>query len=166
MSFGVLALAAVASAVAMQPSRVGSSAMRSTPIMSSAPTPPAPAVDPCTLPGDPSLILSTNIDLGSEKVAFMQQCSKAIVAATGKPESYVAVCVNDKLDLIWGGEPTPCALGVLYSIGSIGKESNGKLMAQLSALLEPLGVPKDRIYVNFFDVPRENVGWNGATFAG
>jgi hypothetical protein len=41
------------------------------------------------LPGDPSLILVTNLDLGDKKLDIMKQCSKAISTATGKPESYI-----------------------------------------------------------------------------
>jgi hypothetical protein len=41
------------------------------------------------LPGDPSLLLVTNMDLGTNKLEIMKQCSKAISAATGKPESYI-----------------------------------------------------------------------------
>lgn len=51
--------------------------------------------DPCTLPGDPSLNLVTNINLGDKKLDFMKACSKAIQAATGKPEAYIAVSVTD-----------------------------------------------------------------------
>lgn len=121
--------------------------------------------DPCALPGDPSLVLHTNVKL-PDKPAFLKAASKAVVSATGKPESYVAVCVNDGADLIWGGSDAPAAIGCLYSIGAINKDNNGKLMRELGALLLEAGVPQDRTYVNFFDVPRENVGWNGATFAG
>lgn len=85
------------------------------------PNPPKnPSFDPATLPGDPSLILSTNVVIG-DKLAFMKSTSKLIASALSKPETYVAVCVNDGLDMIWAGESTPCALGVLYSIGQINK---------------------------------------------
>jgi len=50
---------------------------------------------PSTLPGDPSLNLVTNINLGDKKVEFMKACSKAIQKATGKPEAYIAVSVTD-----------------------------------------------------------------------
>jgi hypothetical protein len=43
----------------------------------------------CELPGDPSLILTTNVDLGEQKLAVMKLCSKAVADHTGKPESYV-----------------------------------------------------------------------------
>lgn len=46
------------------------------------------------LPGDPAVVLFTNVSLGDKKMEFMKSLSKAIVASTGKPESYIAVCVH------------------------------------------------------------------------
>ena len=37
------------------------------------------------------------------------------------------------------------------------QENNGAVTAAVSELLLVHGVPADRIYINFFDVPRENV---------
>jgi phenylpyruvate tautomerase len=54
----------------------------------------------------------------------------------------------------------------LYSIGSIAMESNGAIQSSVTDLLEPFGVDANRIYINFFDMPRANVGWNRKTFAG
>ena len=45
-------------------------------------------------------------------------------------------------------------------------ESNGKITAAVTDLLEPFGVTEARIYINFFDMPRANVGWSRRTFAG
>lgn len=112
----------------------------------------AACTDPRDLPGDPSLILNVNVAL-KDKKAFMKKASAAIVSALSKPETYVAVCVNDGLDIIWAGEDTPCALGCLYSIGSINQDNNGALTAAVCALLEEHGgIPSDRVYINFFDV--------------
>ncbi len=77
-----------------------------------------------------------------------------------------AVSIRDKEDMIFGGSDAPAALGCVYSLGSISLESNGSMMKSFAGLLEPFGVSADRMYVNFFDMPRENVGWNGRTFAG
>lgn len=60
----------------------------------------------------------------------------------------------------------PTALGCLYSIGAIAQESNGGIQNDVTDLLEVFGVKEDRIYINFFDVPRANVGWSRRTFAG
>jgi phenylpyruvate tautomerase len=64
------------------------------------------------------------------------------------------------------GSDDPCALGNIYLIGSVEMESNGKIHADVSNLLEEFGVKSDRMYINFFDMPRANVGWSGRTFAG
>ena len=56
---------------------------------------------PSSLPGDPSLNLVTNVDLGDKKLDFMKACSKAIEEATGKPEAYIGVSVSDKGECIY-----------------------------------------------------------------
>ena len=71
------------------------------------------AMDPCLLPGDPSLLLTTNTDLttvSKGKLGAMKAISKAISEVLGKPESYVCVAINQVEDMIWAGETTPCAL--------------------------------------------------------
>ena len=77
-----------------------------------------------------------------------------------------AVSINDNASVIFGGTDEPAALGNLYSIGSISKESNGKIQSSVTDLLEPFGISESRIYINFFDMPRANVGWSRRTFAG
>jgi phenylpyruvate tautomerase len=68
--------------------------------------------------------------------------------------------------MIFGGSDAPTALGCMYSIGAISQKSNGGITNDVTDLLEPFGVEEDRIYINFFDVPRANVGWSRCTFAG
>ncbi|GMH84535.1 hypothetical protein TrST_g1314 [Triparma strigata] len=120
----------------------------------------------CDSPGDPSMILNVSVDLGDKKVEVMKGISAAIAATTGKPESYVSVCVQDNASIIFGGEETNCALGCMYSIGAINQENNGKIQKAVSDLLAPFGVPDDKMYINYFDVARENCGWSSRTFAG
>jgi len=116
--------------------------------------------------GDPTLTLNTNVFMiGDEKREFLTEASKVVSAVLGKPESYVAICVNDDLAIMWGGSSDPAALGCLYSIGGITQANNGAITKQISALLTKFGIAPDRVYINFFDVPRENCGWNEQTFA-
>merc|ERR1719491_298272 len=74
------------------------------------------------LPGDPSLMLVTNVDLGEKKIDIMKKCSKVISKHTGKPEAYIGVSINDNASVLFGGTDDPCALGNMYSIGSIAIE--------------------------------------------
>ena len=77
-----------------------------------------------------------------------------------------AISITDNASMIFGGSDAPLALGCLYSIGSIAKESNGAITSSVTDALESFGITADRIYINFFDVPRANCGWNRQTFAG
>ena len=105
---------------------------------------------------DPSLVLNTNVVL-SDKKRFLKAASAAIAAAFSKPEQYVAVCVTDKLDLLFGGSDAPCAIGCVYSIGEINQKNNAALTAAIADLLFAYGgIHDDRIYLNFFDVPPAN----------
>jgi len=134
---------------------------------SDTPAPPAPARHPhCDLPGDPSLILTTNVDLGGDKGAILKELSALVAKSTGKPESYVAVCITDNASMVFGGSDAPLALGCVYSLGAINMENNGKIQSGVTDALEKYGVTEGRIYINFFDMPRDCVGWNRATFAG
>ena len=95
----------------------------------------------------------------------MKGCSTALTTGFGKPESYVAIAVFDKADIIWGGSDAPFASGTVNSLGAINKENNGAVTKAVSGLLADYNVPADRIYITFFDVPRENMGYNSKTFA-
>ncbi|VEU33890.1 unnamed protein product [Pseudo-nitzschia multistriata] len=118
------------------------------------------------LPGDPSLVLVTNLDLGTKKLDVMKKVSKAISETTGKPESYIGVSITDNASVIFGGSDKPCALGNLYSIGAISMENNGQMQSKITDILEEFGLKEDRMYINFWDMPRANVGWSRRTFAG
>lgn len=58
------------------------------------------------------------------------------------------MCVHDEAAVIWAGEETPCALGVVSSLGSINQANNAALTAAISELIEPFGVNADRMYLN------------------
>jgi hypothetical protein len=77
-----------------------------------------------------------------------------------------AICINDKADLIFAGTDAPAALGTLCAFGCINKETNGKITAAVTDLLEEFGLDETRIYINFFDFDPANMGWSRKTFAG
>ena len=52
------------------------------------------------------------------------------------------------------------------SLGAIGLENNKALSEDLCELLGEFGIKGTRIYIAFEDVPRENMGYDFATFAG
>ena len=118
--FAALLVASAASGLSL------SAAARPTATRRSAVRSAAAADDPLRLPGDPSLLLHTNVVLTPEqKASFMSAASKSIASCLGKPESYVAVCVVDGASLIFGGSDAPSAIGCVYSLGSINKAPPG-----------------------------------------
>ena len=64
-----------------------------------------------------------------------------------------------------GVSELPAAFLYLSSLGHINPETNAAVSKEIAHVLnEELGVPKDRYYINFYDSPRANTGYDGATF--
>ena len=54
---------------------------------------------------------------------------------------------------------------IIRSIGGLSGDVNRKLSQQVCNLLnESLGIPPNRVYLNFTDVGASHWGWNGSTF--
>ncbi len=112
----------------------------------------------------PLLRIETNIRLdASGSQALVAQASQAIAGGLGKPERYVMVTVRSDVPMLMAGTPDPAAFLELRSIGL----PDGKTEALSNTLCElieqAIGVPQDRVYINFADVPRNLWGWNGGT---
>ena len=113
----------------------------------------------------PLLRLETSVALPEDKrKALLASLSKAVAETIGKPEQYVMVTASQSA-MLMSGKPGDGAFVDLRSIGGLGGNVNQQLAQKVGGLLkESLGVPPDRIYLNFTDVPAGNWGWNGDTF--
>jgi phenylpyruvate tautomerase len=90
--------------------------------------------------------------------------SKAVAETIGKPEQYVLVTINPAVMLL-SGKPGNAAFADVRSIGGLSGDVNRLLAQRVCALLsDALGIPPDRVYLNFTDVKAANWGWNGSTF--
>ena len=111
------------------------------------------------------LVIETNISLDTANAqALVAQASQAVAGELGKPERYVMVTVQSGTPMLMAGTPEPTAFLDLRSIGlpDGGTEALSKALCQL--IEAEIGVPQDRVYINFADVPRAHWGWNGGTF--
>jgi phenylpyruvate tautomerase len=110
------------------------------------------------------LQLSENID--DEKKTTLLSCLSRIVSdSLGKPENYVMVILEQGSFLMLGSEGN-AAFADIRSIGSINSRTTLDLTQRLCRYLdELLGIPSNRVYINFTDIAAENWGWNGETFA-
>lgn len=113
----------------------------------------------------PLLKLETTVTLSEEKTkALLGSLSKTVAGIIGKPEQYMMVSINPSA--IWiSGKAGDAALVDIRSIGGLSGEVNRKLSQEVCQLLkDSLGIPPERIYLNFSDVEAGHWGWNSSTF--
>ena len=113
----------------------------------------------------PLLKLETTVVLSEDKrQALLGALSKTLAGSTGKPEQYVMITLGQAA-IAMAGKPGDAAFVDVRGIGGLTGEVNRKLARQVCDLLhEALGIPADRVYLNFTEVEAGNWGWNGSTF--
>jgi phenylpyruvate tautomerase len=112
----------------------------------------------------PLLKLETTVALSDEKKkALLASLSKIVAGTIGKPEQYVMVVISPAA-ILMSGKTGDATFVDIRSIGGLSDDVNRQLAQKICGLLkESLGVPLDRIYLNFTDVAAGNWGWNGST---
>lgn len=114
----------------------------------------------------PALTINTNVEKGSIPSSLNKDLTDLLSKILGKPEKYIAVHINPDQMLTFAGTSEPAALCSLVCIGKQGLEENkSHTAAIMDKLKTDLGIPMDRMYLNFYDPKRQDVGWNGTTFA-
>ena len=113
----------------------------------------------------PLLKLETTILLSEDKrQTLLASLSKTVAGTIGKPEQYVMVTIGQAA-IFMSSRPGDAAFVDLRSIGGLGGDVNKKLSQQVCKLLtDSLGIPPDRIHLNFAEIEASNWGWNGNTF--
>ena len=113
----------------------------------------------------PMISVKTNAEMDDQtREQLLAALSGLIADGIGKPETYV-MGVLETASLIMSGKPGDAAFVEIRSIGGLNREVNRSLSEKVCSLLEThLHVPWDRVYINFFDLSRENWGWNGKIF--
>ena len=96
--------------------------------------------------------------------ADLHEISKGVATALSKPESYVMLSLESSPNMLFAGSNEPCATLELKSIG-LAESALPDLSKQLCGLIQTqLGVPPERIYIEFTDLQRSWFGWNKSTF--
>ncbi len=113
----------------------------------------------------PMLKIQTNSPVsGENRKSLAALASSAVADMLGKPERYVMVSIEENPAMLFGGSDEPLAYLELKSIG-LPDSRTGEFSTRLAQLLEEqLGLPADRVYIEFADAPRSMWGWNGGTF--
>jgi phenylpyruvate tautomerase PptA (4-oxalocrotonate tautomerase family) len=110
----------------------------------------------------PYLNIVTNQDI-SDKTAFMKAASATVSKATGKPESYVMIAVEQKADMLFAGSDAPTAILDYRALG-LPADRQAFSDALCSLINSELGVDGGRVYISMTDSERQNWGWNHSTF--
>ena len=113
----------------------------------------------------PLLKLETTVVLSEDKrQALLASLSKTVAETIGKPQQYVMVAASQAA-MQMSGSPGDAAFVDVRSIGGLTGDVNRKLSQKVCQLLhDSLGIPPNRIYLNFTDVEASHWGWNGSTF--
>ncbi len=112
----------------------------------------------------PLLTIDTNQNFSDKQDALLQTASLTVAKLLGKPEQYVMVRLRYNSAMRFAGSDSPTALLELKSLGL--PEQNTTVYSQtLCKLIEKeLGIPSDRVYIEFSNPERHMWGWNESTF--
>jgi phenylpyruvate tautomerase PptA (4-oxalocrotonate tautomerase family) len=113
----------------------------------------------------PTLKIHTNATIDDQAWnALLSAASQRIAELLGKPENYVMVIAAPSAKMCFAGTQAPLAYLELKSLG-LPESRTAEFSAALCALLgEHLGVPAERIYIEFSAPARHLFGFNGGTF--
>ena len=108
----------------------------------------------------PYINISTSSKI-EDKKKLLEEISILISSLTNKSKRFVMAKLNDNCEMYFDGQE-PCCFLEIKSIGSLHPTDMAK---QLSDFLnEKLGIPIDKIYISFEDIPASMWAWNSRTF--
>tara|TARA_B100000886_G_C20381192_1_gene474004 strand:- start:881 stop:1219 length:339 start_codon:yes stop_codon:yes gene_type:complete len=108
----------------------------------------------------PYICVSTSVKV-DEKKKLLDELSILISSLTNKSRKFIMAKLDDNCEIYFGDQSTCCFLEI-KSIGSLNPSEMSKPIAIF--VNEKLGIPLDKIYIFFEDVPASMWAWNGRTF--
>ena len=108
----------------------------------------------------PYINVSTSAKV-KDKDKLLKEFSILISSLTNKSKRFVMAKIDDNCQMFFDDETLCCFLEI-KSIGSLNPSNMAKPISNF--VYEKMGVPIDRIYISFMDVPASLWAWNGKTF--
>ncbi len=113
----------------------------------------------------PMLLIRTNRDLTSDDRRDLLRSASALCAqALGKSEDYVMTTLECDRPMTFAGSDAPCAYLELKSLGLTAEQTPALSQTLCHFVEEKLGIPQERVYIEFSAPERPFWGWNGRTF--
>jgi len=97
----------------------------------------------------------------NDKGKLLEEISILISSLTNKSRGFVMAKIEDNCQMYFNDKTPACFLEI-KSIGSLNPSAMAKPVSDF--VYEKMGIPIDRIYISFQDVPASLWAWNGRTF--
>ena len=108
----------------------------------------------------PYINVYTSVKLNN-KEKLLEEIAILISSLTKKSKRFVMAKIDDNCQMYFEDETPSCFLEI-KSIGSLNPSEMAKPISDF--VCEKIGIPIDRIYISFEDVPASSWVWNGRTF--
>jgi len=108
----------------------------------------------------PYINVSTSAKV-NDKARLLEEISIFISSLTNKSRKFVMVKIDDNCQMYFDNEKPSCFLEI-KSIGSLNPSEMSKPISDF--VCKKMGIPIDRIFISFEDVPASLWAWNGKTF--
>ena len=108
----------------------------------------------------PFINVSTSVKVDDKK-KLLKEISILISSLTNKSKRFVMAKLDENFEMYFD-DSSPCCFIEIKSIGSLNPSEIAKPISNF--LHEKLGIPIDKIYISFEDVPASLWAWNGRTF--
>ena len=108
----------------------------------------------------PYINVSTSAKV-NDKGKLLEEITILISSLTNKSRSFIMAKIDDNCQMYFDGEPPSCCLEI-KSIGSLNPSEMAKPISDF--VYARMGIPIDRVYISFEDVPASLWAWNGRTF--
>jgi len=108
----------------------------------------------------PYINLSTSEKI-EDKKKLLEEISILVSSLTNKSKKFVMAKIDDNSKMYFEDE-SPCCFLEIKSIGSLNPSEMAMPISNF--LHEEMGIPIDKIYISFEDVPASTWAWNGRTF--
>ncbi|MDC3069494.1 phenylpyruvate tautomerase MIF-related protein [Prochlorococcus sp. AH-736-D21] len=108
----------------------------------------------------PYINISTSIKV-ADKRKLLEEISILVSTLTNKSKRFVMAKLEDNAEIYFEDDSYCCFLEI-KSIGSLKPSEIAKPISDF--VFEKMGIPIDKIYISFVDVPASMWAWNGGTF--
>ena len=105
-----------------------------------------------------SISISEKVD---NKKKLLEKITTLISSLTNKSKKFVMAKIDDNSEMYFEDE-SPCCFLEIKSIGALNPSEMAEPISNF--VNHNIGIPIDKIYISFVDVPASMWAWNGRTF--